>query len=346
MAPYLNRREFFKAGGLTLGAGLISAYGAPFGEDEWSSSRLGRVANSQISLYSEPRDDSNILRQFFRDEILRIYYSLTPASGPTWNPVWHRVWGGYVHSANVQLVELHYQPEIVTLREAGQLAEVTTPYADTKRYNRFDGWTPLYRLYYQTTHWATGLDTGPDGTPWYELTDELGDTRFFAPARQLRLIPDEEIAPVSPELAFEAKQIDVELARQTLTAYENGAVVLHTKISTGINSSQLTNGIPTNTPTGQFNISVKMPSKHMGEGRLTDNLEDYELVGVPWTAFFDPRGYAIHGTFWHNNFGTTMSRGCINLPNDAAKWLFRWMSPASPPGNIDTKGFGTTVNIF
>jgi hypothetical protein len=88
-----------------------------------------------------------------------------------------------------------------------------------------------------------------------------------------------------------------------------------------------------------------MPSKHMGEGRLTDNLEDYELVGVPWTAFFDPRGYAIHGAYWHNNFGVPMSRGCINLKPDEAKWLFRWLTPVSEAHAVDTRGFGTILEI-
>ena len=36
------------------------------------------------------------------------------------------------------------------------------------------------------------------------------------------------------------------------------------------------------------------------------------------------RGYALHGANWHNNFGTTMTHGCVNLPVANAEWLFDW----------------------
>jgi lipoprotein-anchoring transpeptidase ErfK/SrfK len=45
------------------------------------------------------------------------------------------------------------------------------------------------------------------------------------------------------------------------------------------------------------------------------------------------RGYGIHGTYWHSNFGHPMSHGCINLPTEEAEWLFHWAS------------VGTLVNI-
>ena len=43
--------------------------------------------------------------------------------------------------------------------------------------------------------------------------------------------------------------------------------------------------------------------------------------------------YGLHGTYWHNNFGTPMSRGCVNLTIDDAAWLFNWAS------------VGTVVNV-
>jgi lipoprotein-anchoring transpeptidase ErfK/SrfK len=345
MQTRFSRREFLKLGSLTLGAAAFSPYFPLPQEETFETNRFGRVANQQISLYSLPRDDARIIKQFFRDDLIRIYKAITPPTGPAWNPLWYRVWGGYVHSANIQIVEINHQPVQDNIPESGNLAEITVPYTQTYRYNRFDGWTRLYRLYYETTHWVTDIAEGPDGEPWYELTDELGNTKFFVPAVHARLFQNEELSPISPEVPPEAKRIDVDISRQTLTAYEDEQVVLHTRISSGIFTNQSTNGIPTATPRGTFNISVKMPSKHMGEGRLTDNLEDYELVGVPWTAFFDPRGYAIHGTFWHNNFGVQMSRGCINMKTSEARWLFRWMTPIHGPTEIDKRGFGTQLKI-
>jgi len=266
-------------------------------------------------------------------------------TGPSWNPLWYRVWGGYVHSAYVQKVKINHNPVASEIKENTQLGEVTVPFSRAYRFTKSNGWERLYPLYYNTTHWVTGIDQGPDGRPWYKITDELLHIDYFVPGHHLRLIPDEEFSPISPDIAFEDKRIEVDLAHQTLTAYEKNEVVLFTKISSGIKTSRSTNGIPTQTPTGRFNISVKMPSKHMGNGRLTDNLEDYELVGVPWTAFFHPDGYAIHGTYWHNNFGVPMSRGCVNMPNEEAKWLFRWMTPVNSPTDIDRRGYGTILNI-
>lgn len=342
----ISRRDFLKLGALTLGS---SAFHPFFPEDQGSVfdiRNLGRVATRQISLHSLPRDDARIIRQIFRDELLNIYYELTPSTGPAWNPLWYRVWGGYVHSAHIQKVKIRHNPIVEATREEGQIGEITVPYSQTFHFTKYDGWTTLYRLYYETVHWITGLEEGPDGGPWYEITDELGNTKYYCPAHHVRLIPDTEITPLSPDIPFEDKHIEVDLSRQTLTAYEGDTPVLFTKISSGITSSLRTNGIPTNTPTGKFNIRSKMPSKHMGEGRLTDNLEDYELVGVPWTAFFHELGYAIHGTYWHNNYGIPMSRGCINMSTSEAKWLFRWMLPVYEPTTIEQTGFGTLVHVF
>jgi lipoprotein-anchoring transpeptidase ErfK/SrfK len=123
-------------------------------------------------------------------------------------------------------------------------------------------------------------------------------------------------------------------------------VVLHTKVSPGIPNNQSgSNGIPTITPEGRYNIMSKLPSKHMGNARLTDNLDDYVLLGVPWTSFFTETGVAFHGTYWHSNFGWPMSRGCVNMRNEDAKWLFRWLLPVSEPWDWDKRGYGTQIIV-
>lgn len=344
MTSILSRREFLKIGSLSLGAFGFGPFFPKSPEDSFEDRNLGRVSVAQVSLYSQPRDDSRIIRQHFRDDLLHIYYALTPPTGPSWNPTWYRVWGGYVHSAHIQRVKIRHNLVNENLRAEGQLGELTVPFSQSMRYS--GGWSPLYRLYYQTNHWVTDLDVGPDGEPWYELTDELGNTKFFVPANHIRLISDNELSPLSPNIPFEGKTVRVDLNRQTLTAFEFDQPVFHTQVSSGVTSQTPEGELPTETPTGQFNITNKMPSKHMGEGRLTDNLEDYELVGVPWTSFFDVRGYAIHGAYWHNNFGVRMSRGCINMRYHEAKWLFRWMTPINEPSEIDRPGYGTIVNII
>ena len=346
MTTSLSRREFLKLGSLGVGGSLLAPVFPPDEEAPFERPTLGRVTTTQVSVFSQPNDGSRIVRQLFRDRIVPIFEELTPPSGPAWNPHWYRIWGGYVHSAHIQLVHVRRQPVVESLPEGGWLGEITVPYSDTRTYSQFDGWRPVYRLYHQTTHWVTGLVEGPDRTPWYELLDELDSARYYVPAIHVRLIPAEELAPISPDVPPGEKRIEVDISRQTLTAFEAGEPVLFARAATGIRSSIITNGLPTETPKGEFNIASKYPSKHMGEARLTDNLEDYVLVGVPWTAFFDPRGYAIHGAFWHNNFGVPMSRGCVNLKIEEAKWLFRWMTPQHSVQDVYTPGFGTKVTIF
>jgi lipoprotein-anchoring transpeptidase ErfK/SrfK len=111
--------------------------------------------------------------------------------------------------------------------------------------------------------------------------------------------------------------IDVDLTNQRVYAYEGDVVVNAFIVSTGT--------WLTPTVTGQYNIYVKYRSTKMsGPG--------YYLPDVPYVMYFY-KGYGLHGTYWHNNFGTPMSHGCVNLRTDEAAWLFDWAS------------VGTLVNV-
>jgi len=111
--------------------------------------------------------------------------------------------------------------------------------------------------------------------------------------------------------------IDVDLSLQRVYAYEGDQQIHNILVSTGTWLHP--------TVTGTFKIYVKYRSADMsGPG--------YYLPRVPYVMYFY-KGYGLHGTYWHNNFGTPMSHGCINLPTDEAAWLFRFAS------------VGTVVNI-
>lgn len=104
------------------------------------------------------------------------------------------------------------------------------------------------------------------------------------------------------------KWIEVQLASQRLIAWQDGRVRMSTLISSGL----------PRTPTvrGTFRIQRKYRRVRMrGPG--------YDLPNVPYTLFFY-RGYALHGTYWHNNFGRPMSHGCVNMPTVRAAWLYAW----------------------
>ncbi len=121
--------------------------------------------------------------------------------------------------------------------------------------------------------------------------------------------------------------IDVEIASQTLVAYEGIKPLYATIVSTGRGAR----GTDTATPPGAHRIWVKLLSTNM------DNLEDdeaeqhYSIEDVPYVQFFD-KAVALHGAFWHHDFGRPHSHGCVNLAPRDARWLFGWTSPHLPAG--------------
>lgn len=342
----LTRRDFLKLSTLSLGSLAFRPLFA-LGEDP-EADKIVRVAIHSVSIYSKPSDTSTILYQRSRDDLINVYDEIVSEDGPGYNPVWYKVWRGYVHRAHLQTVKIRLNPVIEAIpEEHGQLAEVTVPVTQTMRYLPYNKtWEPLYRLYYGSTHWVRGVDIGPDGAPWYRLHDELTEVQYHAPAMHFRLIPEAEFAPISPEVDPFKKRIEVSIANQSLKAYEGDTLVLDTTVSTGLPDRRTDpNLIPTNTPTGTFNVYSKMPSKHMGDGQLTNDIEAYELPGVPWTTFFAPNGVALHGTYWHTNYGMTMSHGCVNLRPEEAKWIFRWTTPVCAPDTWEQTGYGTPVIV-
>lgn len=124
-----------------------------------------------------------------------------------------------------------------------------------------------------------------------------------------------------PAPNYGARWIDVNLSTQMLTAYEGDRPVMTTAVSTG------TYLYPT--VTGQFAVYLRHQSQTMN-GYLLGY--DYYLPDVPYVMYFY-RGFALHGTYWHNNFGTPMSHGCVNMPTDKAQWIYNWSD------------YGTLVNV-
>lgn len=154
------------------------------------------------------------------------------------------------------------------------------------------------------------------GTTVYELmaANGLPNANFVWVGQRLRM---KKPAAAPGLLAVNApadgmRWIEVNLSNQTLTAWQGNVAVLHTNVSTGT--------ARTPTVTGRFSVGMKLASQRMvGPG--------YDLPGVPWVMYFYS-GYAIHGTYWHNNFGTPMSHGCVNMRIGEAQFLYNW----APPG--------------
>ncbi|MBM3180324.1 MAG: hypothetical protein FJZ86_08210 [Chloroflexi bacterium] len=341
---HLSRRDFLKLSASTFTGLAFSPFLPDLGT--FDGTEKVRVATSSVSVYSAPNDQSQIVGQWFRDELVNIYEEVNSGT-PAYNPIWYRVWGGYVHRGRLQKVKVLFNEPLKSFPEGTQqLAELTVPYTQAMRFTKTYGWQPNLRLYYGTVHWMDGIDEGPDGQPWYRILDELVKFPYHVPASHLRPIPFEEWAAIAPDVPLENKRIEVNLSTQVLTAYEYDKNVFQTTISSGIPSGRPSpKELSTKTPSGEFRILSKYPSKHMGNGNLFAGIEDYELPGVPWTSFFTGTGVAFHGTYWHDNFGIPMSRGCVNMRIEEAKWLFRWARPFHKFDRIYTTGYGTLVMI-
>ena len=341
----LSRRDFLKFGGLSLGSlAFTPSLTNSLGFDD---SNLIRVATDSVSVHSQPNDESRIVSTWYRDELIHVYGEVV-ADTPTYNPVWYRVWGGYIHRARLQKVKVLFNETLASLEdETPRLVEVTVPFTQPWRGTKIYGWQKLgFRLYYGSVHWVEAIEKGPTGEIWYRIYDDLTGFPYHINPLHVKPIPLDELTPILPEVEVQNKKIEVNLTTQTLTAYEFDKPLLKTSISSGIpNGPRGADGIPTKTPEGEFRIMDKMPAKHMGNGNLFANADDYELPGVPWTCFFTSQGHAFHGTYWHENFGVPMSHGCINMRTEEAKWLFRWAKPTHTIGKSFNRGFGTLVRI-
>ena len=128
-------------------------------------------------------------------------------------------------------------------------------------------------------------------------------------------IPPPEPTPAPVEIAQNVPSgevwIDINLSYKYMTVYQGNSVLMETYISSGRPGFD--------TPAGTFYINSKLPEQDM-EGVLGG--EYYNVPSVPDVMYFTDVGHAIHGAYWHNNFGVPMSHGCINMPLDLAAYLY------------------------
>lgn len=147
-----------------------------------------------------------------------------------------------------------------------------------------------------------------------------------------------------PSLATgDRKWIDISVHHQTLVAYEGKVPVYATLVSTGRGGM----GDPEEsdaTVRGTFMIHSKAVSSTMDGDE--DKSDSFNLRDVPFVQYFH-KGYALHGTYWHDEFGKIRSHGCVNLAPADAAWLFEWTDPVVPPTwhSALNKERGTAVYI-
>ena len=158
-----------------------------------------------------------------------------------------------------------------------------------------------------TSFWRVGADLWIDG-------GDLNEVHLVA------AVPPDVLADGRLSETGNDQWIDVDLGEQVLVAYRGERAMFATMISSG-------KGMPT--PRGNYPIWAKVAATTMANQAYED--KPYMVQGVPWVLLFQGHN-ALHGAYWHNNFGNRKSHGCVNLAPYDARWVFEWSGPVLPAG--------------
>ena len=333
----LSRRDFLKLGSATL----LSLLFEELQLDSAQATQVtvqGRVQATNLFVRDAPAYSGKKIMTLKRDDLVDIDGQVFGGEQGDYNRQWYRLTNQtYVYSGYIQSVETTLNPAVAEIPDSGMLGEITLPYADS-----FYGIniSPSYgpRLYYGTTHWVTAMVVDKrDGSQWYRAFDPATNAYYYIRPEWTHLFSPEEIAPLSTQVPENEKHIEIYLNRQLLLAYEWNVLVYAARVATGRKNYE--------SPTGWFHTFHKRPTYHMFGG--ADEFSVFDLPGVPWDSYITDSGVALHGTYWHNDFGTQHSHGCINMSLQDAKWIYRWTLPTVPFREklVLQPGIGTRVQI-
>jgi lipoprotein-anchoring transpeptidase ErfK/SrfK len=356
----ISRRDFLKLIALGMGSlafrPMIQLATLP---DFPLAERLGRVNAGKIDVKARPDADSQTTGVLYEDAVVPWLREVVGVNLYRTNQRWVETPEGYIWSPYLQPVRNAPNPPLQSLPDnslgAGMWVEVSVPYVDLALGNppaRSPGFQdritlgmPL-RLYYSQIVWVDQVRMDADGQSWYRVNEKYGSYGdiLWGAAEGFRPITSEEMAPISP--GVEDKRVVVNIPYQTLSCYEGTTEVYFARISSGALYNYVGERVDVwATPIGKFPIWRKLISLHMSGGTTGGG---WDLPGIGWVSLFVGSGVAVHSTFWHNNFGEPMSRGCVNAQPEDAKWIFRWTQPLVPydPGDI-TVGLpgGTKVEV-
>ena len=150
---------------------------------------------------------------------------------------------------------------------------------------------------------------------WFPITDLIYfNNKIVSPPTPLAYKENKNVLSAASGVE---KWIDISLGEQKLRAYEQSNLIYEFPISSGLPWTPTVKGI--------FNIWYKIQYTRMRGGSVEAG-NYYDLPNVPFNMFFSG-DYALHGTYWHNNFGHQMSHGCVNMRIPDAEKLFYWTTP-------------------
>lgn len=376
----LSRRDFLKLSGVGL-AGLGALAFGPYNTLELeyfsnpkrlpqfpASEIIGRIVDPGVDLRNNPTNDPNLntsiaklnadtLLEWKREVIGNVVGGLT-------NQRYVETPEGYVYASVLQPTRNLPNTPITEMPsgQQGFWAEVTVPYVELAHEgvvaspwlrDHIDYNFPP-RLYYGQVVWIDQIRTnnGFAEYRWNEGANGHGygygasGEFFWADGAAFKVLTEEDVAPINPDVDPNEKKIQVDLDYQTLSCLEGNTEVYFCRISSGIKFDPQTGQISDKlaTPVGNLLTHWKIISLNMTAGTFQSG---YSTPAVPWTTMVSGDGISIHGAFWHNAFGEKRSHGCINVSPQDAKWIFRWTTPyvslAQSEARVSLPDHGTIV---
>jgi hypothetical protein len=355
MKRSFSRRDFLKLAGVGLGALAFRPFNYKSLDALYAPKRLPQFPNSEI--IGRLVDQTDIRSRPTNDPLLNTSIGTLPADTPIpWerevigtavgltNQKYLETPQGYIWSSRVQPTRnLPNTP--ITAIPAGQpgfWVEVTVPYVDlTLEGTVASPWMQDHitynfppRVYYGQVIW---IDQVRQNNGFVEYRWNEGDQGhgygygpygefFWLDGAGVKVLTEEDVAPISPDVDPAQKRIIANVTYQTLSCFEGNTEVYFCRMASGQVYDPLTGAISDEfaTPVGELLTHWKIISKNMTAG---DAQTGYSTPAVPWNTFISGEGVAIHGAFWHNDFGERRSHGCINVKPEDAKWIFRWTTP-------------------
>ena len=353
----LSRRGFLKLAALGMSGLAFRPWLEPIALPDFPQAELlGRVNAGKVEVKTRPDTDSHIVGALYEDAVVSWLREVVGRNPYRTSQRWVETPDGYIWSPYLQPVHNATNLPIDSLPDtslgAGMWVEVSVPYVDLVLDNppaRSPGYQDRIklglpvRLYYSQVVWVDKIKTDELGQVWYRVTEKYGSYGdiLWGSAQGFRPIISDEMNPIRPDV--EEKRVVVDIPYQTLSCYEGKTEVYFTRISSGALFNYVGEKVDVwATPIGKFPIWRKLVSLHMSGGTTGGG---WDLPGIGWTSLFVGSGVAIHSTFWHNNFGEPMSRGCVNARPEDAKWIFRWTQPfvSSDPGDTTVSWPGGTI---
>ena len=363
----ISRRKFLQLSSATAAFALVnSKYSAQqFARnlnqmESWpSDTLLGRnCKGGTINMRNGPNENSSIVKPLIEDTVVVWEKEVVgEAPGGLVSRRWVQTPEGYVYAPLVQPCRSIINTPVTSLPNnsaeigPGRWAEVTVPFVDLTLDNPppRSPWVRAVehpRLYYSQIVWINQIrDTGNGGIQYrVEERYAYGDI-FWADAKAFRILTDDDFTPISLEVTD--KKVFVNLTYQYLQCLESGREVYYCRCSTGAKFDAAGNPVDKwSTPPGPHQINRKMASMHMSGGNMESG---YDTPGIGWVSLFAEGGVSIHSTFWHNDFGTPRSHGCVNVLPEDAKWVFRWTQPiiTYDPGDLTVQWpeGGTIIDV-